>query len=306
MYKKENSTDYLRVFIALVIQYAKAWFIHKYGNIDLIKNKEIMWTINMGIPSAKFSADGENEKYITLLKTAYNLSEKGVITETNYKNIYNEEPDIECSIIPEIVATVSSFVTQEEGAAQALYCAIDIGAGTTDVCTFRIFEDNSMDKYAFYMSSVNELGVDRYNEREDKEKFLNLFYKQLGRIIWSTKENRDPYAEEWADYLPLIICGGGSYLKAYRDVIQDYIQDPLIKQLGRSRGFKGSREVPLPDIQYISADKVDPKRLFVAQGLSLSTDFYEIMKEKYISETKLENIVRKKKESPEEITKELC
>ncbi|MBE6455281.1 MAG: hypothetical protein E7014_02375 [Alphaproteobacteria bacterium] len=48
MNNEENSADYLRVFIALVIQYSKEWFVKKYSNRDFMKNKEIIWSINNG------------------------------------------------------------------------------------------------------------------------------------------------------------------------------------------------------------------------------------------------------------------
>lgn len=305
MWGKENSEEYLRVFIALVIQYSKGWFIKKYGNKDFVKNKDIIWSINMGIPSAKFSSEGDNEKYLTLLKTAYNLSKFPKIDSKNYKKVDTTEPDIEYSVVPEIVAAVSSFVTQEETAAQGLYCAIDIGAGTTDVCTFRIHRDESADIYSFFKSSVLELGADRYNEAKDKKKIKSDFWKQIGGVIWETKMCRDTDAKEWKSYLPLIVCGGGSYIKAYRDVINEYERDILIKQLSY-KGFKGYRNVLLPDTQYISvSDKIDPKRLLVAQGLCFSVDFYDDIK-KYYAETEIEDIPPKPRKEYEEITKELC
>lgn len=300
-----DSDDYLRVFIALVIQYSKEWFVKKYANSDFMKNKEIIWSINMGIPSAKFSSTGDNEKYLTLLRTAYNLSKKLRIDLRNYKEIDNTDPDIEYSVIPEIVAAVSSFVTQEDSAAQGLYCAIDIGAGTTDVCTFRIHRNEFTDIYSFFKSSVLELGADRYNEASDKKEIEKKFLAQLGSVIWNTRQNRDPNADEWESYLPIIICGGGSYIKSYNDVIHKYEREFLRKQLSRN-GFIGYRDILLPDTQYIyTSDSIDPKRLLVAQGLCFSTDFYDDMK-KYYAETEIEDIPRKQKKEFEEITKDVC
>lgn len=305
MNQETHSTEYLRVFIALVIQYAKDWFIKKYGDRDFVKNKDIIWSINMGIPSAKFSSEGDNKKYLTLLKTAYNLSKHQRIDMNNYKKVDMSDPDIEYSVIPEIVAAVSPFVTQEDTAAQGLYCAIDIGAGTTDVCTFRIHRDASSDIYAFFKSSVLELGADRYNEAKNKKEIKLKFMKQLGGVIWITKINRDPNAEEWESYLPLIVSGGGSYIKAYKDVIHEYERDILIKQLSY-RGFKGYRNVLLPDTQYIYvSDEIDPTRLLVAQGLCFSADFYDDVK-KYYAETEIEDIPPKKRKEYVEISKDVC
>lgn len=304
MNSESDSADYLRVFIALVIKYSKEWFIKKYGNNDFMKNKKIIWSINMGIPSAKFSSTGDNKKYLSLLKTAYNLSKHQRIDFNNYKKIDNSDPDIEYSVIPEIVAAVSSFVTQEDTAARGLYCAIDIGAGTTDVCTFRIHRNEAVDIYSFFKSSVLELGADRYNEAKDKKMIEDNFLRQLGSVIWRTKTDRDPNANEWKSYLPLIVCGGGSYIKIYKDIINNYERDILIKQLGY-KGFKGYRNISLPDTQYNTPLSIDPKRLLVARGLCFSTDFYDDMK-KYYAETEIEDIPRKQKKEFEEITKDVC
>lgn len=267
----------------------------KYGNSDFMKNKKIIWSINMGIPSAKFSSTGDNKKYLSLLKTAYNLSKHQRIDFNNYKKIDNSDPDIEYSVIPEIVAAVSSFVTQEDTAARGLYCAIDIGAGTTDVCTFRIHRNETIDIYSFFKSSVLELGADRYNEAKDKKMIEDNFLRQLGSVIWRTKTDRDPNANEWKSYLPLIVCGGGSYIKIYKDIINNYERDILIKQLGY-KGFKGYRNILLPDTQYNTPLSIDPKRLLVARGLCFSTDFYDDMK-KYYAETEIEDIPRKQKKN---------
>lgn len=305
MNEKNGSADLLRVFIALVIKYSQTWFIKTYQDRDFMKNKQILWSINMGIPSAKFSANDENQKYKNLLEEAYLLSKQTTINEYNYRKIPNQELDIEYSVIPEIVATVCSFVTQEDTAAQGLYCAIDIGAGTTDVCSFRIHRNEGVDRYSFFKSSVLELGAEKFNEAIDKDNFMKAFSSQLGGVIWRTRQNRDPNAREWGTYLPVILCGGGSYIKEYQNTIKSYEQNILLKQLNY-RGFQGYRHISLPDTKYIyTSAQIDPKRLLVAQGLCFSTDFYDDIK-KYYKETEIEDISPQRAKEIEYVTKEMC
>jgi hypothetical protein len=305
MNNEKAAEQYLRAYIALIIQYSKKWFMKEYGNSDFVRGKEIVWSINMGIPSAKFSANGENAKYLRLLKTAYNLSQQNAITENNYKADNNQDPQIEYMITPEIVAAVSSFVMLADTAAEGLYAAVDIGAGTTDVCTFRIHrkreDDSETDLYSFFKSSVKEFGVEQYNVAINKQKFLGEFRTQIGRVIWQTYRTKDPHAQEWKNYLPLILCGGGSYIPEYKHQLKDFEMKTLQKQVQ----CKGYRYISLPETHYICSKSIDPKRLIVAQGLCVTAIFYDDVK-KYYRETEIEDIDPLKKVEHTFISKDMC
>ena len=154
--------------------------------------------------------------------------------------------------------------------------------------------------YVWYFSAIGE-GKEGDNEAENKQEITSEFCKQLGFVIWGTKNGGDTLAQEWSSNLQLIVCGGGSYIKAYKDVMNEYERDILIKQLCY-KGFKGYKDVVLPDSQYTHvSDEIDPKRLLVAQGLCFSTDFYDEIK-KYYAETEIEDIPRMGKKENEEIS----
>ena len=212
---------------------------------------------------------------------------------------------MECCVTAEIVAAVSSFVNQADIVFEGLYCAIDIGAATTDVCTFRVNRDELLrHKYSFLRSSVKEFGAEIYKTKENKLQLKKDFRAQLADVIWNTKQTRDPYAKEWKTSLPMILCGGGAYIKEYKDIIDLYISD--LKTMLKNEGFSGKLPIILPHTTYISSDEIDPNRLIVAHGLcaEMRTIFEE---DNCRIEQEIEDIkpIINRLER-EEITKDMC
>ncbi len=340
MKKQEQSTCYLRAFIANVIKYSQNWFINKYGSLDIFKEKEFIWQFNMGIPSASFNETRENERYKILLTEAYNLSQCNMISTIS--KISSKSPQhIELNIIPEIVATIQSYLKQNGTTPEGLYCAIDIGASTLDICTFKIQHDDQ-DKYSFFYSKVEEFGAYKYREnmfsylykiselfnskysllknnplvsenlddyiltdeiKMHQESALKIFFDKCSQlirtVIHQTKLRRDPFAKEWTSSFPIILCGGGSYLKRYNEML-----DKINFEYFQNTQFFGEQKpqmtyVKLSSEPYISNIKVDPKRMLVAQGLSYPfIDFDDI--KIYYKETEIVDIVKQVNHSYED------
>ncbi len=265
----ENAEIYLTAFVAWVIQYAKKYFIKKYSKTDTFRNREIRWSINMGIPSAVFNDEG-NTKWLKVLENACKMHVDEPISTNSLKRL--SRPDIDLHIIPEIIATVKSFVEQDGANNDGLYCAIDIGATTLDMCTFRIFDSAvGEDKYAFFRASIEPYGAIRYENAQNKQEFLEGCGTQFRKVIWETYRDKTPNEKEWHDGLPVILCGGGSYVPEYKQLLKDFDEENLkgiaIQRFGNSE-YKGIRFVKLPDNHYVCERSVDQKRLLVAQGLS--------------------------------------
>ena len=149
--------------------------------------------------------------------------------------------------------------------------------------------------------------LDDYNVTEeiqkDQNKSLQSFFKECNKLIRSvihqTKTRRDPYASEWSKTFPIILCGGGSYLKRYQELLEtinsDYFQNP---QVFGSNLIKISY-VKLTSETYICSTPVDPKRMLVAQGLSYPfIDFDDI--KIYYKETEIVDIVKQVNHSYED------
>ena len=255
MKNEKNSAEPLIAYVAWVIKYVKEYFEEKYSKTDIFKGKKIIWNINMGIPVEQFN-DGEEKKYKTILQNAVEEYEIMEIEDLN--------------VVPEIVATLQSLVARENKV-EGLYCAIDVGATTLDMCTFRMFNDETGPDYSFYVTRVDLYGNNRYKESNNKEEFLNNCYSSMiCPVIWTTYKKHAGREPEWKTGLPIVLCGGGSKNIEYKKLIYRYDHD-ILSRLGEA-GYKGVKYVQLPDDKYICECKnIDPMRLAVAQGLSYSS-----------------------------------
>ena len=305
----ENSDIILSAFIAWVMQYSKKYFLKRFSETDAFRGREIKWSVNMGVPTAVFNDEG-NEKWIKVLEKACRMHVDEPISTNSLKRI--SRPDIDLHVIPEIIATIKSFVAQDGANNDGLYCAIDVGATTLDACTFRIFgSDTGEDKYAFYSARIKPYGAARYEESQDKNEFLRNCDKQFSEVIWGTYLRKAPHEKEWCDGLPVILCGGGSYIPEYKKLLTDYDEEHL-KRLARDRfgneEYKGIRYVRLPDNHYVSEQSVDQKRLLVAQGLSYPyIDFDDIKRIYQTCETEDVPIITTDNfRGNEYITKDMC
>ncbi len=74
------------------------------------------------------------------MKEAYYLSNS---SEIDTQNIVLKDDKTELNIVPEIIASIQSYVRRNDVSHDGLYCVSDIGAGTLDVCTFRVKEDEN-------------------------------------------------------------------------------------------------------------------------------------------------------------------
>lgn len=165
---QKNADLYFRAYIALVIKYIKKWFEREHGNDDIIKNKNIIWQVNLGIPSAQFNNDGDNAKFLKVLKEAYYLSNQ---SEISIKDSVIEENKVDLNIVPEIIASIQSYIKRNDISHEGLYCVSDVGAGTLDLCTFRVKEDDMGNVvYSFFKSKVERLGTKEYQATLTKYK----------------------------------------------------------------------------------------------------------------------------------------
>lgn len=307
MKNKENAKMYFRAYIALIIRYTKDWFIKIHGNDDIVKNREIIWQVNMGIPSKQFNDKGGNAKFIQILKEAYNLSNLNKITK---QSSFSKENDVILNIVPEIIASIQSFIKRNDISHDGLYCVSDIGAGTLDVCTFRVKENDGNVIYSFFKSDVAELGVQKYIENKDKiENYKNDVLTCFRIVLFRTYKKRDPHASEWTHTLPFYVSGGGISIPFYQNIIKE-LNLWLTKNCGDHKGdirCKGFYKIQPPAVDCVTHLKnIDTKRIGVALGLSYPRESFDDIKE-YYKECEIEDIEQpKRKEIQNEyISKEM-
>ena len=194
--KQKNADIQFRAYIALVIQYIKNWFEEKHGNDDIVKNKNIIWQVNLGIPSAQFNDEGDNKKFLKVLKEAYYLSN---FPKISIKSPVVEETKVELNIVPEIIASIQSYIKRNDISHEGLYCVSEIGAGTLDICTFRVKEDDMGNiVYSFFKSKVEKLGTKEYQTAllQYKENLIDMMLnkekeiqqRSIGRIATDSED----------------------------------------------------------------------------------------------------------------------
>lgn len=194
---EKNADIYFRAYIALVLRYIKSWFVKKHGRDDIVKNKNIIWQVNLGIPSVQFNNDGDNAKFLQVLKEAYYLS---AFSDISAKSPVMEEDKTALNIVPEIIASIQSYIKRNDISHEGLYCVSDIGAGTLDICTFRVKEDAGNIIYSFFKSKVEPLGTKEYQSALFNYKnAFNSLVAQKERVI--AAQSLDHIVTDEEDYL---------------------------------------------------------------------------------------------------------
>ena len=101
--------------------------------------------------------------------------------------------------------------------------------------------------------------------REANHEFMTACSKLVRKVIRESKFNRNPNSLAWQNGLPLFICGGGSKIQLYNDVIS-HAQTQL-----KPAGFPDfeRKEFPKPiNLETTDIPPIDYHRMSVAYGLS--------------------------------------
>ncbi|OEU65975.1 MAG: hypothetical protein BA863_02585 [Desulfovibrio sp. S3730MH75] len=116
-----------------------------------------------------------------------------------------------------------------------------------------------------YLPSLNE--NDKQVFSEANKNFLCKCSRLIRRVVGTTKKRRNPLASEWGNGLPIFLCGGGSQVELYKNMIKD-VEDKL-----KQTGFGGFNIKILPRPDNLDAYDIPPSdyhRIAVSYGLSHS------------------------------------
>lgn len=105
------------------------------------------------------------------------------------------------------------------------------------------------------------------------EAFFSECSELIGKIIRTTKNRRDPHSPHWKKGLPVFVCGGGSHIDGYRNMIKE--RGETIQQRRNDIGAFRIMDIPMPDENTFDAPNLlaaDYNRLAVAYGLSFNAD----------------------------------
>ena len=140
------------------------------------------------------------------------------------------------------------------------------GSGKLNDATLPV--PNSIEEYGTMLPSGESNKImDELAKYE--EELTNKIGIVVRKIVMETKNKRDPNSSRWREGLPVFICGGGSVLQFYRDVIKDC--EKSLKVIG-CQSFK-ILDLPLPEGFHAKGlSPQDYHRLAVAYGLSFTFD----------------------------------
>jgi molecular chaperone DnaK (HSP70) len=183
----ENLENICAYYLSRVILKAKKWFCEHHA--DLVKNQNISWAVNIGVP-VKYYDSPSLKRFEKVLYFAWLLSDslpqsislsfsqlQAKMQELRI-NIDDASKEIPCFAIPEIAAGVYSYTVSRQ-AVPGLYIFFDIGSGTIEGASFRFWREDEMPKIDFYIGEVEPLGVNALaNSISNKATSLRLQVKE--------------------------------------------------------------------------------------------------------------------------------
>ena len=267
-------------YLALVLRYVRRWFISDKRNV--FGEFYLNWSCNLGLPADVDDDEKLRNAFFISHKAAWLASRRpGPITidgaqkaidDVKLAEYEPEEMPTDSELRPEVIAEVAGYASsplRNEG----LHLLVDIGASTLDVCSFNLGprQHEGDDRVPILTADLELLGVERLLQKrvegaEAEIKFRNDCARVLSRTIGDLRKRRYPLSPCWESTLPVFLCGGGSAMQVYQDVVSDtgeWLQRWI-------RSSDGVRRIQLPKPNFLDAE-IDDKsyhRLAVAWGLS--------------------------------------
>ena len=279
--RSDDARQLTAIFIALVLQHARAWFFNNHG--DDYRQFRPDWCVNVGLPTHQYHDDELKDFYRDIVKAAWLASTKPEpLTERLIDDCFvypnSSLADDNIGLFPEFVAQVNSYVKSPQRQAD-LHLLIDVGAGTVDVALFNVHENDQGDLFPIFAKSVSKYGVNFLQKAPLREEVSQLLWQQIKSDIDFVKTEKYPEFWQFDKVLPFFLCGGGSQVSPYRDLAARMVENASPCKL---------RKQDLPEPQRLVAPELPAKsyhRLSVAYGLSFDAfDIGQIVPEPETSE----------------------
>ena len=158
---RTNALGLASIYIALVLQHARLWFLSKFQ--DEYGRKKIRWHLNLGIPAKNYDDRRLKLAFLTAARIGWWLSvNKETLTiesalETMVgpsKGAFLSDPNSELiQVVPEVAAEVAAYA-RSSLRQLGLHMIVDVGASTTDVAAFRLQAPEGEFEYWFLWAEV--------------------------------------------------------------------------------------------------------------------------------------------------------
>lgn len=269
-------------YLAFVIRYVRGWLLRYRSH--LFRGRKPVWFVNLGMPTASYDDLKFAEPYRRIAAAALLLAQSGHPVTVEKAQFYLDDPEVAkagssvdaaeelgVAVFPEAAAEMTGFAKSTRGA-PGLYLLVDVGAMTLDACMFRLNKNaKTGDLYAFMAAQVRPLGVDSFhwfkNEGKKEPEFIKQCDRALREVVWETKKNRDPKAENWnpGGDIPVFLAGGGAENSLHRNIVEAL--HPWLKSSVFNEGIR-LLKLHVPKAIELAEPLEDFNRMAVAWGLS--------------------------------------
>ena len=309
--REKSKSDYslFLTYIVKTLEYVRDWFNKNYSNVGDVADKQILWHLNVGVPSKTYE-DDTSEKYKSIALKAY--EKVFLVKETPKKDAVD--------VTPEIIASANSYFNSRSETRIGMRFVCDVGAGTIDTCMFLAAPQQEEYKpgiyrdiigkyeYSFFATDVKRLGTTTYmdillndkdaevqekiksqfvsrldaggieltqQDKDDIRKYKGEISKQIRNTIDISHDNGG-YGKYFKAKIPLILVGGGAAIPLYPEAVNEVYSFELRNEGRTDERFLGFKMLDMDiSIKYTttSKDKIDNRRLLVALGLSYPKNY---------------------------------
>jgi hypothetical protein len=163
---------YTAGYLALILRQARRWFFSSQA--DSYGQDQIIWSVNLGIPSAGYGDEYIRRAFCTIGEAAWVLSLESAeirldMASDGIEFVRNHAggSGVALAVVPEVAAQVVGYArssSREEG----LHVLVDVGASTLDICSFLLRQDQGDDVYSLLTADVRRLGLLELHRRRMK------------------------------------------------------------------------------------------------------------------------------------------
>ena len=192
----------LIAFLSLIIRHVRGWIFKHYS--DQYIDKEIFWTISLGIPTVNQDDQSMVELYEYLANVAWCVANKNkvvsrqlvkdVIEKVSRRQIINN--DLEVKVVPELAAQIYGFVISSsfDIKAKNIYMMFDIGGGSLDSAIFYVKPTKGTQwRFSYFNAQVKPLGVINLH------KYRLSFWKDLLSKVSGSKALRKQLCRDFVN-----------------------------------------------------------------------------------------------------------
>lgn len=295
-------------FLSLSLRHARDWVLGAHEK--MYHNREIVWYVNIGVPTASYENEELTVVYKEIVRVAWMASfmPEEEVSLARVRDCFDSAdsrslPDDRINIFPEFAVQLMGYIESPQRQAGLLHVLVDIGAGTLDLAIFNVHRSPDGEyEFPVFTKSVEHLGTqflirNRLKNRPEPDwkpspyesvPLATEFEQRLSLSSDELKEIDKPFEEKIADLIREKLQYTENKRVSKKDRMWDKNGAPTFLCGGGARvdAYKkifsrfAQRSLPplkmrlrsLVQPENLDAEGVEYDRLSVAYGLSLDPD----------------------------------